>query len=234
MKKTAVVVLFIIILVIIGALYYVWSQVTQLPEWYTGAGRASDGSVITYGKGIGDIRRSLERTVEDQLRKARAPRNGFEILLKENDANKLFAAIISENAGTNRYLNAIKASRTRITDGDLDFGVVVDASQLAGDASGRSGKGTLLEAVPLSGLLKGREISLGFTGKYGLKANRLQLDEDGKIRIGTLTFSLKTIMKRLGIPEYRLKKTLEDLELGKFKIDTIQPIRNTLLLKGSG
>jgi len=232
MKKMAVV-LFIIILVISGSLYYVWSQVTLLPEWYTGAGEALDGSVITYGKEIEDIRRSLARTIEEQLQKAPDRASDIEVVLTEKDANKLFAVIISENAGTHRYLNAIKASRTRITDGNLDFGVVVDASQLAGDASGRSGEGAIPEAVPLSGLLKGREISLGFTGKYGLKAGRLQLDEDGKIRIGGMTFSIKTITKRLGISEDKLKKALKDLNFGKFKIDNIESIRNTLLLKGS-
>ncbi len=233
MKKT-VWVLLIIILVIGGSLYYFWHQATMLPEWYkTEAGGYYDGTVIVYGKGIAAIRKSLERNIEGQIRKTSTPSRQVEVVLNENDANKLFASIISENAATYRYLKAIKASKTRIRDGNLDFGVVVDASEILRDASGDRVEGAGPEVVHLSRFLKGKEISLGFSGKCGLKDGRLKLDEDGKIRVGALIFSLKTISKRLGISEDRLKRTLEDLEFGKLKINNIETLRNTLLLKGS-
>jgi len=226
MKKTAIVVL-IILLATAGSLYYLWRRATLLPEWYTVSGGGSGRTVIAYGKGMEDIRRSLERTVQDQLQKPSTRSRPVVIVLGENDANKLFAAIISDNAGTYPYLNAVKASRTRIRDGSLDFGVVVDASEMVRGAQGQGVEGAL------PGLLRGRELSLAFTGKYGLKDGRVQLDEEGKVRIGALSFSLKTITNRLGISEDQLKKTLNEIELGKLKIDSIEPIRNTLLLKGS-
>ena len=233
MKKTAVV-LVIILLAIGGSLYYLWRQATLLPEWYkTGKGGASDGSVVWYGEGIEAARAALEREIEGQLQKDPTRSSEVEVVLNENDANKLFAAVISENSARYPYLNAIKASRTRIRDGNLDFGVVVDASEMLKDASGQGAGGDRPEATRLSGFLQGNEVALGFTGKYGLKDGRLQLDEDRKVSIGGLTFSLKTITKRLGISEDKLKTTLKDLEVGKLKIGTIEPIRNTLLLKGS-
>jgi hypothetical protein len=225
MKKTAVVVL-IILLAIGGSLYYLWRQATLLPAWYkTGAGGSYDGTVVTYGQGLEAARKSLERTIENQLRRKASTRGGqVEVTLNEADANKLFASVIAENREKYPYLKAIKASRMRIRDGNLDFGVVVDASEALGHASAEGEKG-----APLSGLLQGKEVALGFSGKHGLNDGSLQLDEDGKIRIGGLTFSLKTITKRLGISEDKLKNT----EFGKLKIDTIQPKRNTLLLRGA-
>jgi len=83
------------------------------------------------------------------------------------------------------------------------------------------------------GFLKGKEIYLGLAGKYGLKNDKLTLDENGKIRIGVLTFSLVTILKRVGISEERIQKTIKELAFGKFKINNIETIKNTLLLKGS-
>jgi len=232
MKKAAIVLL-IIILAIGGSLFYLWRQATRLPEWYAGRDAASDGTVITYGKGMEDIRRSLERTVEDQLQKSSPSSRQVKVVLDADDANKLFAAIISKNTETYQYLNAIKASRTVIKDGSLDFGVVVDASEMFKDALRQDDKGAGAEAIPLSGLLKGRELSLGLKGKYGVKDGRLQLDKEGRIRIGALSFSLKKITNRLGISDDQLKKTLKKIELGKFKMDNLEAVQNKLLLKGS-
>lgn len=227
MKKTAIVI-FIILLAVAGSLYWLWRQATFLPEWYTGEGTASDGTVIIYGKGIEDIRNSLEQTIEDQLQSAPIRNLEVTVTLNEKDANKLFATLISENAEAYPYLQAVKASKTRIRDGSLDFGVVVNASELLKEAPQQ---GT--EVAAASDLLQGKEVSLGFTGKLGMQEGHLQMDDDSTIRIGGLTFSLKTITDRLGISEDQLKKTLKDIELGKLKIDTIRPSRNALLLKGA-
>jgi|GEM_PF-2276726 len=233
MKKAAVVVL-IVLLAIGGSLYYLWRQATLLPEWYrTGKGGVSDGSVVWYEKDMEAARAALEREIEDQLRRSSAQAGQVEVVLDENDANKLFAVVISKSSDRYPYLNAVNASRTRIRDGNLDFGVVVDASEILKNAPEQSAEGGRTETARLSGLLQEREVSLGLSGKFGAKDGRLQLDDDGKIRIGGLTFSLKTITKRLGISEDKLKKNLKDFQVGKFKIDTIRPVRNTLLLKGA-
>jgi len=233
MKKAAVVLL-IVLLAVGGSLYYLWRQATLLPEWYqTGKGGASDGSVVWYEKDMERTRAALEREIEDQLRRSSARAGQVEVVLDENDANKLFAVAISESSDRYPYLNAVKALRTRIRDGNLDFGVVVDASEIFKNAPEQSAEADRPEATRLSGLLQEREVSLGLNGKFGAKDGRLQLDDDGKISIGGLTVSLKTITKRLGISEDKLKKNFKDLELGKFKIDNIEFIRNTLLLRGS-
>jgi hypothetical protein len=232
MKKTAIVIL-VILLMIAGSLYFLWRQATLLPEWYTRGEGSFDGTVINYGKGIVDLRTSLERTVEEQLQKVPPSTSKVEIVLDENDANHLFALIISENAATHRYLKAVKASRTCIRDGTLDFALVADASQLLRDASEHADEGSLSVVTLISDVVRAKEISLGFTGRYGLKEGLLQLDEDGKIRIGALTFSSKTVMKGLGISEDALDKKLKGLELGGVKINNMEAIRNVLLLKGS-
>ncbi|MCF8142925.1 MAG: hypothetical protein K9N21_03295 [Deltaproteobacteria bacterium] len=233
MKKAAVVVL-IVFIAIGGLLYYLWRQATLLPEWYqTGKEGAPDKSVVWYEKDMEAARAALEREIEDQLRRS-ATRNGqVEVVLDENDANRLFATLISENSAKYPYLTAVKASKTRIRDGNLDFGVVVDASEILKNVPEQGAEEARPETAPLSGLLQEREVSLGFTGKLETKDGHLQPDEEGKIRIGGLTFSLKTIAKRLNISEDKLKGNLKDFQVGKLKIDTIKPGRNTLLLKGA-
>jgi len=233
MKKTAVVLL-IVLLAVGGSLYYIWRQATLLPEWYqAGKAGALDKSVIWYERDMEGARVALEREIEDQLRRSSTRAGQVEVVLDENDANKLFAAVISESSDRYPYLNAVKASRTRIRDGKLDFGVVVDASEILKNAQKQGAEADRPEVTRLSGLLQEREVSLGLNGKFGAKDGRPQLDDDGKISIGGLTVSLKTITERLGISEDNLKKNLKDFQVGKFKINTIRPVRNTLLLKGA-
>ena len=50
-------------------------------------------------------------------------------------------------------------------------------------------------------------------------------------RIGAFSFSLSNALKRLGVSEDRLRRTIKDLELGKLKINNIETVKNTLLLK---
>jgi hypothetical protein len=223
MKKIAVVAV-IILLVTGGLFYWLWRQVTTLPEWYTAGG--SGGDIIIYGQGIDIIRKSLEHTMADGLQQAASASGEIEVVLDEHDANKLVAVLISEGAGKHPFLRAVKASRTRIRDGRIDVGVVVDASGIVGEASGEA-------AVGLSGVLQGREISVGATGGYGLENGNLQLDPEGEVRIGGFTFSQETVSKRLGISENKILKPLGNLEMGRFRIDTIKPGQNTLRLKGT-
>jgi hypothetical protein len=53
---------FVFAVIILGAgifLYYLWSQATSLPEWYTnGSVSAVGGSVIFYGENIEKIERN--------------------------------------------------------------------------------------------------------------------------------------------------------------------------------
>lgn len=233
MKK--VVIISLVIIIAAGVLlYYLWSQLTKLPEWYsTGSVSTDKGSIIIYGDNLEEIRDQLERKIEDQIRKAPSGEKEVEIVLNEADANGLFASIITEGAEKYAYLKAIKASKTRIRDGNLDFGVVVDTSHIFMDRPEEEAEETGPRVITIPGFLKGREIYLGLMGKYGLKNGRLKLDENGKIRIGAMSFLLKDAFKRLGISEEKLRGSIRKFELGRLNINNIETVKNTLLLKGS-
>ncbi len=224
----------IIILAAGGFLYYLWSQATNLPEWYTtGSVSTEEGSVIIYGEAIEDIKKEVERKIEDAIGKSHARGGHVEVALDEREANGLFASLITESSEKYEYLKAIKASKISIRDGNLDFGVVVNTSDIFMDRPEEEAEDTGPRVINIPGFLKDREIYLGLVGKYGLKNGRLKLDENGKIRIGAFSFSLSNALKRLGVSEDRLRRTIKDLELGKLKINNIETVKNTLLLKGS-
>ena len=233
MKKIGFVLL-IIVITIGASLYYLWSQATSLPDWYkTGSGGSANGPVVIYGKEMEATRKQLERKIESQVRNTPTGSGHVEIALNESDANGLFASIVAESAEKHEYLKSIKASKISIIDGNFDIGVVVNTADIVRDVSRHGVEATGPNVINLPGFLQGKEIYLGFFGKYGLKNGKLSLDEDGKIRIGALTFSLDTILKRVGVSEERLRKTVKELEFGKLKINTIETVKSTLLLKGS-
>jgi hypothetical protein len=228
MKKSAVVIL-IVVLAMAGALWWLWHQATRLPEWYTEGG---SGGGITHGQGIDPIKRSLEQTIEDRLPQDPGAYGEVDVVLDEDDASKLIAVLISETAERHPFLRAVKASRTRIRDGQIHVEIVADLSRIPFDASDQGEEGPRVVETGLRGLLKGREVSLGAAGEYGLKDGRPQLDPAGKISIGGLSFSQETVFERLGISKDKLAKGVGNLALGNLKIDSIEPGQNNLQLRG--
>jgi len=228
---------FVFLVIILGAvafLYYLWSQATSLPEWYTtGTAGSEEGSVIFYGEDIENIKKRVKRKIEAQIRKIPAGSKEVEIELNESDVNGLFASMVTESSKKYEYLKAIKASKASIRDGKLDFGVVVNTSDILEEIPEEETEESGPRVINVPGFLKNKKIYLGLLGKYGLKNGRLKLDENGKIKIGAFSFSMNSALKRLGVSEEKLRRKIKDLELGKLKINDIGAFKNRLLLKGS-
>jgi hypothetical protein len=232
LKKIGLV--FVVILLGAGVfLYYLWSQATNLPEWYTnGSTSAAEGSVIFYGENIETIEKKLRQKIESQIKKTAAGKK-VEIELDENDTNTLIASMVVKSSKNHKSLRAIKASKTSIKEGNLDFGIVVNASDIIEDIREEETVKTGPSIINIPGFFKDKEVYLGLLGKYGLKNGQLKLDPDGKIRIGALSFSMSNALKKLGISEARVRRAIKDLKIGKLKIDDIEVVKNRLQLKGS-
>ncbi len=226
----------VFVVIILGAgifLYYLWSQAMDLPEWYTnGSVSAVEGSVIFYGENIEKIEKKLRQKIENQIKKTAVGKK-VEIELDENDTNSLIASMIVKIRKNHKYLKAIKASKTSIKEGNLDFGIVVNASDILEDIREEETAQTGPTIVNILGFFKDKEVYLGLLGKYGLKNGQLKLDPNGKITIGALSFSMDNALKKLGISEDKVRRAIKDLQIGKLKIDDIEVVKNRLRLKGS-
>ncbi len=226
----------VFVVIILGAgifLYYLWSQAMDLPEWYTnGSVSAVEGSVIFYGENIEKIEKKLRQKIENQIKKTAVGKK-VEIELDENDTNSLIASMIVKIRKNHKYLKAIKASKTSIKEGNLDFGIVVNASDILEDIREEETAQTGPTIVNILGFFKDKEVYLGLLGKYGLKNGQLKLDPNGKIRIGAFSFLMDNALKKLGISEDKVRQAIKDLQIGKLKIDDIEVVKNRLRLKGS-
>jgi len=232
LKKIGLV--FVVIMLAAGVfLYYIWSQATNLPEWYTnGSTSAAEGAVIFYGENIEKIEKILRQKIESQIKKTAAGKK-VEIELDQNDTNTLIASMVLKSSKNHKSLRAIKASKTSIKEGNLDFGIVVNASDIIEDIREEETAQTGPSIVNIPGFFEGKEVYLGLVGKYGLKNGQLKSDPNGKIRIGALSFSMSNALKKLGVSEDRVRQAIKDLEIGKLKIDDLEAFKNRLRLRGS-
>ena len=226
----------VFVVIILGAgvfLYYLWSQATSLPEWYTnGSVSVVEGSVIFYGENIEKIEKKLKQKIENQINKTAAGKK-IEIELDENDTNSLIASMVAKSRKDHKYLKAIKASKTSIKEGNLDFGIVVNTSDIIEDMREEEAAQTGPTIIDIPGFLKDKEVYLGVLGKYGIENGQLKLDPNGKIRIGAFSFSMGNALKKLGISEDKARRAIKDLKIGKLKIGEIEAVQNRLRLKGS-
>jgi hypothetical protein len=232
MKKIGIVIL-ILILALVGVIFYLWKQATTLPEWYTtGPLSPADGSVIIYGKGIEDVRKQLQQKIEKGLKEGPDGKMRLEISLSENELNGLFASVITENAEEHEYLKAVKASKTSIKDGNLDIGAIVDISGIPTEDLEPAARGTTEKIIDTLSTIGGREVYVGISGRHSLKNGMLKLDDNGTIRLGAMSFSLAEISRRIGVSEDKLRRALRELELGKLRITDIVPEKNFTMIKG--
>ena len=167
-----------------------------------------------YGHLEGRFEKKLRQKIKSQIKKTAAGKK-VEIELDENDTNTLIASMVVKSSKNHKYLRAIKASKTSIKEGNLDFGIVVNASDIIEDIREEETVKTGPSIINIPGFFKDKEVYLGLLGKYGLKNGQLKLDPNGKIKIGALSFSMGNALKKLGISEDSFRRAIKDLKIGK-------------------
>lgn len=229
MKKIGVAFLIIGIACVVAG-YWLWSQVTWLPKWYEeeAAGVKLD-SVIFYDIGIDAMKSGLEKRIEAQVQKKSNGGSHVEVKLNEKDARELLAVFIAENAKKYGCREGIKASKAQIRNGNLDLDVILNPSEVLRKKPDQNEKVGFKN--DLLGMFSDKEVCVGVTGGYALKGKKVKIAEDGKISIGSLSFSTKKLLKRLGIKEEKLKDPIGQLKLGKLRIEDIRMVKDSLILR---
>lgn len=231
MKRTSFAFLLIALLGVgvLSFLYY-WNQSTKLPEWYSS--ERGDSPKQTNSQETEAIRKKLVEKVEASTRASeKASRKDVEVKLSQNELNDLLALKIAENSN-NKLLKSVKGSNTTIKDGTVESGVVANLSQIPAEQLGGNEQTMLKKLVQIFPHLKDQEVYIGIEGKPKIENNKIKFDEQTKIKLGDLKFSMSELSNQLGIPREELEKNLS-LELGKLKVSDVELVEDSALIKGS-
>jgi len=182
MWKKLALVLLALLLIAGGVMFYLWRQVTALPQWYSEELTAApeepapvkpDGTLVWKETGKRKELRNFHRRAAKQ--------------------DPVVAKVI-------------KASRASFEDGTLELGVVADLRNLPRDKLNDSQRELFQKVHDNFPSATDREIYIGVEDPAPVLVNgKIELGPTAKLKVGDLTYDLDAAAARLGMPTETLR-----------------------------
>lgn len=191
--KRIVIVLLLLLLIAGGVIFYLWRQVTALPEWYTAeelnAPAADAKAVIPEGP------LAWKDAPGAPAGKRKELRNFHRKAAKKNP----------------EVAKVIKSSRASFENGVLEMGVIADLRNLPKDQL-RGDQAEFFQKVHNSfPSATDREVYIGVEDPGPVLAGgNIQLGPDAKLRVGNLSYDIDSAATKLGMSPAALRKQFDD------------------------
>lgn len=188
MWKKLAIALLVLLLAAVGAVVYLYSQVTALPDWYTELAPEAAPAAEPAPDG------SLQWTPSPTAAKRKELRNFHRRAAKKNP-----------EVGA-----VIKASKATFEDGQLEAGVVADLRKLPTEKLSGEQESLYHKARQAFPSLTERDVYIGVEDPSPvLKNGRIGIGPSAKVKIGNLTYSLDGAADKLGMSPDALRRELE-------------------------
>lgn len=228
-----------------SGVYYFWRQLTQLPEWY--------GKEQTSSQTYAQIQKSgvaVEKKIESQIQaspqrvntniapnqpaaKTSSPSEDVQVALNSEELNDLLVTKITEKTGGQPLPNSVKGFHTSVKNDKLKTGAVVDVKELQNSGLG-SQQQELLSEITKTLPMSDREIYIGVEGKPEIQNGKLSFDENAKIQVGNMSFTIAEVASRLGVSPEKIQDQLNlELKLRGLSVKDIDFQDGNAILRGA-
>lgn len=216
---------------IAAGLYVFWQRATHLPAWYTTNQPPAQAQQLT----LGQMQRRLGSRIRDDIQTQRQtnPNGPVQIQLAEQDLNNLVASAVTTVAGGRKLPPAVKGLNTKVDQGKIEAGMVVNLSQLEQEITGED-RQIVAELVNRFPVLQNRELYVGLEGKPIVQNGEVQLDANSRVKVGELSFSLGEVADRLGVTPDTLTGQLNRyLQSQNVQLDDITVQNGNVVIRGN-
>ena len=124
---------------------------------------------------------------------------------------------IAEQTSGNTLPSSVKGVNTKIRDGKIETGAVVNISEFSNTFVAKNGRTALNKLTEQFPFLNNREVYIGISGKPYLDKGELKFDDNTKIKVGNLSFTIADLSQKLGIPKEQIEQKL-NLQLQQIKL----------------
>jgi hypothetical protein len=231
----------------IAGLYYVWHQVTKLPDWYRES--AAPPSPASIQQTTAAVEKRIQQAQEAQVQPSAepqlsasqspvavspAPSPRVEVQVDQAELNDLLAAKITTPAPTNPLSQSVKGLHTEVENETLKTGAIVDIKQLKSSNLGSSDQELVSKITQQLPALADQKVYVGIAGKPKVKDGQLQFDDDTRIQVGNLSMTVKEVSDRFGIPPEQVREKLKlQLKLQGLDVKDIQLQDGKATLRGA-
>ncbi len=226
MKKSSILFLLLSAGIVIGttsSVYYFWRQLTQLPEWYT-QGQSNPRTYAQIQKSSAAVEEKIESQIQASPQSASinaapsrtvaqpsSPSKNVQVALNSQELNDLLVTKIAEKRGGQPLPSSVKGFNTAVKNDKLKTGAVVDVKELQDSGLGAQQQALLTEItekIPMND----RKVYIGVEGKPKIQNGKLRFDQNARIQVGNMSFTIAEVANRLGVSPEKVQDQL-NLEL---------------------
>ncbi len=226
-----------------SGVYYVWHQLTQLPDWYT-QGQSNPRTYAQIQKSGAAIEKKIESkiqaspqsataTVASNLARSSSDSKPVQVALNSQELNDLFVTKMTEKSGGQPLPTAVKGVHTSVKNDTLKTGAVVDVKELKNSGLGAQQQELLAEItqkIPMND----RKVYIGVEGKPEIQDGKLRFNENARIQVGTMSFTIAEVAKRLGVSPEKVQDQLNlELKVRGLTVKDIDFQDGNAILRGS-
>ena len=225
--------LLVIFSLILGSIgiptFFVWQQAMQLPSWYTESSSNKNVTFVNQETKKPPQTEEVLRKVSDNL----TDKTVGEVELDEEEVNSLILSSISKKDNTSKFARAIKGTNTRIQNGKISVGAVIETSSIpVHELSARKQTKIiqLLQNLPV----KEKNIYIGIEGTPSIRNQQLSFDDTTRISLGNFSFPITEVSQNLGIPQESLSQLIaQELKKLPIKLENIDIQDERVIIRGS-
>ncbi|AFY54736.1 hypothetical protein Riv7116_2213 [Rivularia sp. PCC 7116] len=210
------------------ATFVVWQQAMQLPEWYIQSGATE--------KVISSTEQVKTANAEEVLRKVSdnlTAKTTGEVELDAEEVNSLIISSIEKKDNTKKFATAIKGTNTKIQNGKISVGAVVETSSIPiQDLSGRN----KTKIIQLLQRLPGKEkrVYIGIEGKPSIRNQEFSFDDTTRVSLGYFSFPIAEVSQNIGIPQDSINRLLsQEIKKLPIKLESINVQGERVVIRGS-
>ena len=248
MKKSGMLFLLLLTGITVGTIsgvYYFWHQLTQLPEWYT-QGQNNSRTYAQIQKSGAAVEEKIEAKIQSSpafpntiiapnsptIQPSSSTKN-VQVALNSQELNDLLVTKITEKSGGQPLPTSVKGFHTSVKDDVLKTGAVVDVKELKNSGLG-SQQQALLTEITQKIPMNDRKVYIGVEGKPEIQNGKLQFNENAKIQVGNMSFTIAEVASRLGVPPEKVQDQLNlELKLRGLTVKDIDFQDGNAVLHGS-
>lgn len=226
---------------IAASLYYFWHQLTELPQWYAHDAPRSEAQIQKSSAAVEKKIASQVQATQPSSNKATntgsssgsSRADTVQVALNSEELNDLLVTRIVEKSGGKSIPESVKGIQTSVQNNTLKTGAVVDVKALQNSNLGTHQK-ALLNEVTQRFPVGDRKVYIGVEGKPAIQNGKLHFDENAKIQVGNMSFTIAEVANRLGVPPEKVQDQLNlELKLRGFNASDIDFADGNAILRGS-
>jgi hypothetical protein len=220
----------------IGIIYYVWQQAIKVPDEYLETNTdQQENSLPLPSQPIATIKPAavIQQKITMPIVRAKVGQK-VTVKLNNKDLNNLVVTKLATADPNQQLPSGIKGIKTKIKDGKIYVGALVNLDRLAQDQRSSSQSAALGKITEKLTFLKDRDVYVGITGKPIIAGDRLKFAPDTQIKLGNMSFTIDQLAENLGVAPAKIQQAI-DLQLSQqnFKIDRINIDKDNLEIEGA-